>query len=126
MSFFSPEIILDHLKIYLPRLTDLFSTNTNVASEIITGSPQTLRITKATHGLSAGNEVITINGLIDNPITAVSDVGDENGNEILRFTTQNNHDLTIDYTSFILLDGFTDTGLNTTFELYGVPSRNIF
>lgn len=119
---FSPEAILDILKIYLPRLTDLFSTNTPVTAEIIDGTPQTLRIIKASHGLSPGDEIVTIDGIIDNSITAVQDVG----GGILRFITNTEHDLTFGETLSVDLSGFTDSGLNNTFSLASVPSRNIF
>lgn len=124
--FFSPVAILDHLKIYLPRITDLFSTNTDVSAEIIDGDPQILRITKTAHGLAAGQEIITVNGLIDNSIISVSDAGDVGTDKILRFTTLKDHDLTFGDDLFIQLDGFTDSGLNGTFSLYSVASRKIF
>ena len=109
---FSPEAILDVLKIYLPRLTDLFSTNTPVTAEIVDGTPQILRIIKASHGLSPGDEVVTIDGIIDNSITNVQDVG----SGILRFTTNKAHDLTFGETLPVELSGFTDLGLNNTFS----------
>jgi hypothetical protein len=125
MAFFSPTVILNHLQKYFPRVTDLFSNNIVVLGEIVTGTPQILRITEATHGLSVGTDVSLINARIDNKITAVQQFidGDE---KVLRFTTENGHDLTLNYSAPIQLSGFTDAGLNNTFNLVDVPNRTTF
>lgn len=121
-TFFSPSDILLHLQTYIPRLSDRFSDNATVSAEIVAGTPQVLKVTDTTHGLSAGSQVVLIDGKIDNPITAVAD----NGDGTLRFTTQDNHDLTLDYTPEVELSGFTNSFFNTTHDLVDVPSRTLF
>ena len=121
-TFYSPVAILNHLQEFLPRLTDRFSSNATVTGEIVAGTPQVLKITDTGHGLSAGDQVVLIDGKIDNAITAVVD----NGDGSLRFTTAEPHDLTENYTETVELAGFTDSGLNNEFTLFSVPSRNLF
>jgi hypothetical protein len=127
---YSPEAILNHLKIYLPLVTDLFTDKTQVVGNIVAGSPQILRITRANHGKSVGNTVKFADSKLDNGINAVSDFVD-NGNIILRFTTNVAHDLTMNYDDnltdgLLELRGFTDSSLNGFFDLYDVPSSTIF
>ncbi len=124
-TFFSPEAILNHLFEYLPRVTDRFSDNALVSAEIVAGTPQVLRVTDVSHGLDAGSQVVLIDGKIDNDITAVELIVDTAG-DVLRFTTGQEHDLTLDYTLTVELSGFTDSAFNGTFDLVAVPSRNIF
>lgn len=121
-TFYSPVAILNHLQQYLPRLTDRFSSNATVSADIVAGDPQILRVTDNAHGLSASDQVVLVDGKIDNNISAVVD----NGDGTLRFTTAEPHDLTEDYIETIELAGFTDTGLNAEFTLVAVPSRNLF
>ena len=130
-DIFSPLPIVKHLKEFLPQLTDLFCDKISVAAEIITGTPQILRITEVAHGSSVGDKIVITDSLINNKITSVSQFTDADGTEILRFTTRSEHDLTFEYEDNltdgkIQISGFTDTGLNTSFALYGVPSRNTF
>jgi len=121
-TFFSPNDILLHLQTYIPRLSDRFSDNAIVTAVIVDGTPQILRITDTAHGLSAGRQVALVDGKIDNPITAVSD----NGDGTIRFTTENEHDLTLDYTLTVELSGFDDSAFNAEFALTAVPSRTTF
>ena len=116
------EAIKNHLMKYLPRLTDRFSDNTVIVAEIVAGTPQVLKITDNAHGFSAGDQVVLVDGLIDNVISAVVD----NGDGSFRFTTAEEHDLTQDYISEIELAGFTDSQFNGKFPLLSVPSRNLF
>jgi len=126
MSNFTPNSIALHLKEYLPSLTDLFTDKISVAAQIIAGTPQTLRITQPAHGYATGNSIITVDGLINNPITAVSAFTDPNGDTGFRFTTNKGHDLTLDYVETVKLSGFTNSAFNSTFPLSGVPSRTLF
>jgi len=126
MSFFSPSAILDHLMEYIPRLSDRFSNNALVSAAIIAGTPQTLRVTDNLHGLSAGGEVVLIGGKTNNPITAVSLIVDPIGGDVLRFTTNKDHNLTLNYTLTVDLSGFTNPIFNGTFTVISVPSRNLF
>ena len=121
-TFYSPVAIQEHLMKYLPRLTDRFSSNATVSAEIIAGTPQILRITDLLHGLSADDEIVLVDGLIDNVISAVID----NGDGSYRFTTAEPHDLTQDYITEVELAGFTDSQFNKKFPLLAVPSRNLF
>ncbi len=125
MSFFSPTAILNHFQEYLPRLTGLFSDSVAVSAEIVTGTPQVLSVVEPAHGLSVGKVVVFADGKIDNKISNVQLFADPAG-DILRFTTTSSHDLTLDYSGQILLNGFTDTNLNGLFTLVGVPSRTTF
>lgn len=124
-TFFSPAYLLAHFQEYLPRLTDRFSNNAVVSAEIIAGDPQILRVTDIAHGLSVGRQVVFIDTQIDNNITNVELIADPAG-DVLRFTTGKEHDLTLGYTKEIELAGFTDSGLNGTFELVATPSRTLF
>lgn len=124
-TFFSPSNLLAHFQEYVPRLSSRFSNNATVSAVIVDGSPQVLRVTDLLHGLSAGREVVFIEGLIDNDITAVELIADPGG-DVLRFTTGKNHDLTLDYQATIELSGFTDSSFNGNFPLVAVPSRNLF
>ena len=121
-TFYSPVAIQEHLMKYLPRLTDRFSDNAIVAAEIIAGTPQILQIVDPLHGLSASDQTILVDGLIDNVISGVID----NGDGSYRFTTAEEHDLTQDYITEIELSGFTDSQFNGKFPLLTVPSRNLF
>lgn len=128
---YSPLAIVRHLQVYLPKITNLFTNETSVDSTIVAGSPQTLRITLNNHGYSVGNNIVTVNGLLDNGINAVSQSTEPDGTKILRYTTNVNHDLTEDYTDNLTngqieLRGFTDSQFNGFFDLYGVPSANTF
>lgn len=125
MSFFSPTVILKHFQEYLPRLTDLFSDSVAVSAEIIAGSPQILRVTELAHGLTVNKQIVFSDGLIDNKILNVQLFSDPAG-DVLRITTSEDHDLTLGYTGQITLSGFTDSGLNNSFTLISVPSRNTF
>lgn len=125
MAFFSPTAILEHFREYLPRLTDLFSVSVSVGAEIVTGTPQILRVTETNHGLAVNKQVLFADGKIDNKITAVQLFSDPSG-DVLRFTTASDHDLTLGYSGQVQLAGFTDQGLNNLFTLVDVPSRNIF
>lgn len=127
----SPFVILKHLKTYLPRLTELFNEKDDLTAEILTGTPQTLRIILNTHGLQVDDEIVLYDGLLDNGITAVSQSTEPDGTKILRFTTNVNHDLTMDYednltNGQIEMREFTDSQFNGFFDLYDVPSRNTF
>lgn len=123
----SPYGIKKHLQTFLPRLTDDFNDSVSVSGEIIDGTSQILRVTEANHGKSTGNTVTLINVLINNPITAVSQSTEPDGTKILRFTVENDHDLTFEYEgNTIELNGFTDSQFNVTFDLYGVPNRTTF
>ena len=123
-DFFSPNNILNHLYTYIPRLSNRFSNNGTVTAVIVAGTPQVLRVTDNAHGLSVGNQVVFIDGKINNPITGVQFI--DEGSGVLRFTTSGNHDLTEEYTAEVELSGFTDTALNRTHTLISVPSRNLF
>lgn len=123
MSFFSPNNILNHLYEYIPRLSDRFSDNALVSAQILAGTPQILRVTDNAHGLIAGDLVVLFDGKINNPIVNVEFFS---GDNILRFTTQGNHDLTQGYTVEVQLSGFTNPALNGTFPLIAVPNRNTF
>jgi hypothetical protein len=107
---------------YLPRLTDRFSDNATVSAEIVAGTPQILRITDNSHGLSANDQIVLIDGRIDNNITAVQD----NGDGSYRFTTAEQHDLSGNYQIDIELAGFTDPQFNGKFPLITAPSRTTF
>ena len=122
MSFYSPNDILEHCREFIPRLSDRFGDNASITAEIITGTPQILRVTEAGHGFSAGKIVNLIDGKIDNPITAVVD----NGDGTIRFTTESEHDLTEGFTTSIELVGFTLPIFNSTFPLESVPNRTTF
>jgi hypothetical protein len=127
---YSPQVILDHLKKYLPQITDMFTDTTAVSAVIVAGSPQVLRITYPNHGKSVGKTIALSGGLLDNGINAVSNFV-ENGNIILRFTTNVPHDLTYNYDDNLTdgkieLSGFTDSSLNGFFDLYAVPSSTTF
>lgn len=123
-TFYSPVAILNHLQKYLPRLTDRFSDNATVSAEIVDGTPQVLRVTDAGHGLLAGAEVVLVDGLVDDKITAVT----LNPDNTLRFTTEIPHDLTEDYENQpdVELFGFTDSQFNGKFPIISVPTRNLF
>jgi len=121
-TFYSPVAIQEHLMKYLPRLTSRFSDNAAVSAEIVAGDPQVLRITDNSHGLDVDDQIILVDGLIDNVITNVVD----NNDGSFRFTTAEEHDLTQDYTTEIELAGFTDSQFNGKFPLLAVPSRNLF
>ena len=91
----SPKVILRHLQEYLSKLTNDFSTVLACTGEIVTGTPQILRLTTVTaHGLSAGRQIIVNNALVNNKITAVQFYDSEH---VIRFTTAQKHDLTEDY-----------------------------
>lgn len=121
MSIVSPADLLLHYQTFLPRITDFFSNNADVSAEIIGGDPQTLRVTDVAHGASTGDQVVLTDGIINNGITAVEQVGEE-----LRFTTSSEHDLMEDYQKEITLSGFTDSSLNGVHTLISVPSKNLF
>ena len=125
MSFYSPYDILTHLQEYVPRLSDRFSTNDAITAEIIAGDPQILRITDTGHGLSADDLIVLSRGRIDNPITAAVY---SSSDDTIRFTTENDHDLTADYANLevITLDGFTDSQFNGEFQIVSVPNRKTF
>jgi hypothetical protein len=128
---YSPNVIITHLKEYLPQITDLFTEQTVVGGIVVAGSPQILRVIKSGHGKSVGNTVIFTNSKLDNGISAVSQFTEPDGTDVLRFTTNVNHDLTEGYTDNlesgqIELRGFTDSSFNGFFELYGVPAPNMF
>lgn len=128
MALFSPNTILRHIREYLPRVTSLFSEQPAVAGTIIAGDPQTLRITELAHGRIAGATIDLLNVVIPNDITAAAEFEDTDGTRGLRFTTNADHDLVADYTegSTVVLQGFTNSVLNDTFDIYGVPSRTTF
>ena len=124
----SPSAIMIHLQTYLPKLTNIFSTELTVTGAIIAGTPQTLRLTSVGHGLSAGDSIMLNDSLINNPITDVTYYAEDG---ILRFTTKQKHDLTEDYDRNLFegkvrLSGFTDTDLNTDHTLVSVPSQTMF
>lgn len=121
-TFYSPVAIQEHLMKYLPRLTDRFSDNATVTGEIVAGTPQVLKITDNAHGLSVDDQIVLVDGLIDNVISAVVD----NGDGSFRFTTVEEHDLTEDFTTEVELSGFTDSQFNDKFPLLTTPSRNTF
>lgn len=125
MSFFSPAALLLHFQEFIPKLTDKFSDNALVTGEIIDGDPQILRVTDNNHGLTEGKKIVFVDGKISNPITAVQLFADPSGN-VLRFTTESDHDLTKGYTASVELSGFTDSGLNGEFALVDVPNRKTF
>lgn len=128
MTGFSPVQIIAQLYKYIPRATNLFANIvTPVSASVDNSTPQKLSINISNHGLITGKQVTIINSLINNPITGVSQYTASDGvTNILRFTVQAAHDITVGYTENIILAGFTDGGLNQQWtELY-VPDRYHF
>jgi hypothetical protein len=128
---FSSSVILRHLQTYLPRLTTRFSTVRSCTGTIIAGVPQVLRITLASHGYLNGATISVINAKIDNGIASVTEYEDDDGVNILKFVTTEEHDLTLGYEDNLTdgeieLRGFTDAGLNGYHELYGVSNKTTF
>ena len=117
---YKPDNILLHIKRWLPQFIDSFTDEESVTANIISGSPQILRVNKNNHGYPVGKDVLFTGVLIDNGINAVNlDSG------ILTITTNAEHDLTVGY-SLVEMQGFTDSQFNGTFELYSVPSSTSF
>jgi hypothetical protein len=125
---YSPRAVLKHLQTYIPRLTNLFTNEQSVSAVIVAGSPQILRITYPSHGKIAGQEINTINGLLDNGIASVTQP--EAG--ILRIVVNVPHDLTLGFEDNLTdetkveLQGFTDSQFNGFFVLDSVISSTIF
>ena len=94
MSAISPRKILNQLRQYLPQVNSKFQDQSTGTGEILAGDPQTLRVTLAAHGLTVGKTILISDALINNGITAVS-AFTENGQDYLRFTTNENHDLSL-------------------------------
>ena len=116
---YAPREILNHIKEWIPKYNNLFTDETSVNAEIISGSPQVLRVTY-NNIYSAGVKVSFIDALIDNGINSVTLL-----NGILTFTTNKDHDLTIDYNTVNLFN-FTDSQFNGEFEIYNIPTKNMF
>ncbi len=117
---YTPNTILLHMKEWLPQFTDLFTEQESINAEIVSGTPQILRVTKNAHGYSAGKAVNFKNVLIDNGIVNVS-----LNSGVLRFTTNVPHDLTGNF-STVVLRNFTDSQFNGSFEVYSIPSATTF
>lgn len=125
---FSPVDIVTQLHKFLPRVTSLFSTIvTPHSASIVSGTPQVLALNIPSHGLKNGNQITVFASLINNPITAVSQyTASDTVTNILHFTVTAPHDITVGYTAFIKLSGFSDTGLNGQWTQLYVPDRYHF
>lgn len=128
---YSPELILRHLQTYIPQVTNLFTNEISIDAEIQDGTPQKLVITYANDNLVAGNTIALAGGLLDNGINSATQYTEPDGTEILRLTTNVQHDLTFGYNdnltdAKIELQGFTDPGLNGFFEIVSIPDTTSF
>lgn len=120
----SPKQILNHIRVYLPFFTDIFS-ETMTASAVGVGGT-TVQVTALNHGFAPGNQFIISFGRFQNPIISIVD----NGDGTARFQTEFDHDLTepkkyLDPVS-LKLANFNEPEWNGEFEIVCVPNRRFF
>lgn len=84
----TPSMIVSQLQECLPKYTDIFYDSVTVTAASVASNVLTLTIPG--HSLQVGNQILINTALIRNKITAVSLTGDDT----LRFTTEDVHDLT--------------------------------
>lgn len=85
----TPSNIVKHLKTYLPRITDLFTSKLTVLGATVSGG-LTLSINAVGHGRTVGQNLVVASGTVRNPIIATM----LNPDNTVRFLTQYDHDLT--------------------------------
>lgn len=118
----SPDDIKRQLRRYLPTLTELF-TESIVGTATASGNIVTVNSTG--HSLIVGQNVNLYAGDVQNHLGAVEDLGDD----IARFTTDFDHDLTfpkaINDPKNLTLDGFGDTW-DDSHVMVSIPNRRTF
>lgn len=123
---FSPREVLTHLQTFLPAFTDLFSNVISGATASISGSTLTVG-TPTNHAFVPGDKLTFTSAVYLNSITAAID----NGDDTVRFTVANDHDLTMPgRNDFALPTDVTLQGVGGAWDgshtLVAVPNRRTF
>ena len=116
--------IAAHAADYLPQFTDYFTDTSLISSVTVAPDGQSATVETTTpHNLNVGNTVTFSGTAQRTPISNVSVVGGQ-----VTFTTSINHDLTLGWPpqENITIGGFTNSALNGSFRLVGVPNRRNF
>lgn len=121
-----PSQIINHLKLYLPRFTDLF-TEYMVVESAISSFQKEIFVTVTNHGLNTGDKVIITNGTVVNTL----DLAVKN-NGTVTFTCRDEHDFIkpkfINDDKYLTLAGFSgsDSVWNGQHEIIDIPNRTKF
>jgi hypothetical protein len=122
-----PSEIILHLRLHLPRHTDLFTETLDVDTATITDHSKITVITNTPHGLTTGNVVVVSSGILHNSIVSANEIV---GTNFVRFTLADTHDFTTTNSDgepqTVSLRGFSEQGWNTEHEIVLVEDVDSF
>lgn len=118
-----PSQIVNHLMLYLPRFTDLFTETVTVNSASV-GASNVISVNALNHGFSTGKKIITSGGTVRNSLDSAT-----LNDNIVTFVTDFEHDLTAplfsDDEKYLTLGGFGSVW-DGQHLISGVPNRTSF
>jgi len=112
--------IVSYLVRVLPFYTDFFSEDLIVKEITSTGLEAVVEFEEE-HGLRDNSIISIMNTLVPNVLIDFYETADH-----IRFTTERNHDLTLNYHKTVSLHGFNQVLLNGEHALIEVPNRKQF
>ena len=118
----TPQMVVNHIAEYLPRINSSFCDNINLASVVCSGGDTLTCTTSTAHGFSVNDAVMFTGGKTPNNIVSVAEYGDN-----VLFELENEHDFTtpnnvIKSEPFPCV-GFNESAWNTTLSIVEVPSK---